>query len=132
MYLPIPMTALEMLVSIWARRPNGDVGQRERWTDEAALAQWLREPFDTLKAGGSMPFACIGVALGDRLDEHMVALVGCEADTGEDAVRFAEARWTSLIPALGGDDYLAGFNRSLNLETELAAHAVPTCVGFAG
>lgn len=106
-----------MLSSVLAHNPNCGVGQRERWTDEAALAQWLGESIGTvegwrLDTTGKQRYR-LGAVI-DWLDEHMVAL----SDTEEEAARFAETCWNSLIAALEVDGHLIGFFRSLNLEME--------------
>ncbi|ENZ75279.1 MULTISPECIES: hypothetical protein [Ralstonia] len=125
--LPHVAAALEMLSSVLARQPNGDVGQRERWTDEAVLAQWLGEPVGTVEgwrlgATSKQPYRLGAVV--DWLDEHMVTLMGSEADTDEDVARIAAACRTSLIPALEVDGHLIGFFRSLHLEMEPQGYVI--------
>ncbi len=112
-----------MLSGVLAHRPNGDVGQRERWADEAALAQWLGESVSTvenwrLDIAGKQQYRLGAVV--DWLDGHMVALTG----TDEDATRIAEACWTRLIPALEIDGHLIGFFRSLHLEMEAQGYVI--------
>lgn len=125
--LPHVAAALEMLSTVLGRQPNSDVAQRERWTDEVALAQWLGEPVGTvegwrLEAAGKQQYL-LGAVI-DWLDGHMVALMGSEAGTDEDATRIAEACWTSLIPALEVDGHLIGFFRSLHLEMEPQGYVI--------
>ncbi|WP_232343204.1 hypothetical protein [Burkholderia pseudomallei] len=115
--LPHVAAALEMLSGVLTRRPNADVGQRARWIDEAALAQWLGEPISAVKDWrldviGKQQYRLGAVV--DWLDGHMVAFT----DTDEDATHIAEACWTSLIPALEVDGCLIGFFRSLDLRME--------------
>lgn len=125
--LPHVAAALEMLSSVLARRPNYDVGQRERWTGEAALAQWLGEPVATVEGWRLDATSKRRYRLGaviDWLNGHRVALPDSDTDTDEDAARIDEVCWTSVIPALEVDAHLIGFFRSLNLETEPTAYAL--------
>ncbi|MDR8725732.1 hypothetical protein [Burkholderia pseudomultivorans] len=121
---PHVAAALEMLSSVLVSRPNDVVEQRQRWTDEAALAQWLGEPVGTIEgwrldaAAGKRQYRLKAVI--EWLDGHTVALTG----TDENAARMAEACWTDLIPALEVDGHLIGFFRSFHLEMEAHGYVI--------
>ncbi|MCO8591030.1 hypothetical protein [Burkholderia multivorans] len=114
--LPHVAAALDMLSNVLALEPSDDVGQRERWTDEAELARWLGEPVGTVEgwriAGTGTRRYGLGAVLS-WLDSHLIPVSTLKTDGRSGPAHFAQAYWTEQMPALFVDDHLIGFFRSL-------------------